>query len=166
MQATVGFTGLLITVIYATDNPHAATPSLGYTFNLTDPAGNATMYASTIGYAGTHGTCTDPVTGAATCDNFAYPYGDKVVNNKGMTDTDAYAPFPNAIVMNWSTLFVLGLGNMCALDFQVSCLIEGCASCCKDSADFLFVCCSNLHDLALGRLVHSTQHAVCKKTIV
>lgn len=119
MQATVGFSGLLVTVIYAyaTDKTHAAPPSLGYTFNLTSDAGP--MFVSTYGFAGTPGSCTDPGTNASTCDNYAYPVGDKVTYDNGMTDANAYAPFPNAIVLNWSTLFVLGLGNMCALDFQV-----------------------------------------------
>lgn len=36
-----------------------------------------------------------------------------------MMDIDAYNPFPNAILFNWATIFVLGFGNLAALDFQV-----------------------------------------------
>ena len=39
-----------------------------------------------------------------------------------MTNGDALDPIPNAIVMNWSTIFVLGLGNLMALDFQARCM--------------------------------------------
>ncbi|KAI8470481.1 MAG: Sodium:solute symporter family-domain-containing protein [Monoraphidium minutum] len=116
LQATFGFTGLLVTAIYAltTQTPHAAT-SMGFAV----PAGNITLI--TPGYSGPL-DCVDPKTGAVTCDNFAYPAGDMAVNPRGMTDTDAYAPFPNAIVFNWATLFVLGFGNLCALDFQQRCM--------------------------------------------
>ena len=37
-----------------------------------------------------------------------------------MMDIDAYDPFPNAILFNWATIFVLGFGNLAALDFQVN----------------------------------------------
>lgn len=36
-----------------------------------------------------------------------------------MMDINAYNPFPNAILFNWATIFVLGFGNLAALDFQV-----------------------------------------------
>lgn len=42
------------------------------------------------------------------------------VFNDGMMDIDAYNPFPNAILFNWATIFVLGFGNLAALDFQVT----------------------------------------------
>lgn len=50
-----------------------------------------------------------------------------------MMDIDAYGPFPNAILFNWATIFVLGFGNLAALDFQV-CAPSGCeaaTACCK-----------------------------------
>jgi hypothetical protein len=67
---------------------------MGFALDLGDG-----MVAKTPGYSGPI-DCKDPVTGARTCDNFAFPNGDMAVNPKGMTDVDAYAPFPNAIVMN------------------------------------------------------------------
>jgi hypothetical protein len=80
--------------VLATDTPAHALPSLGFALDLGDG-----MVAKTPGYSGPI-DCKDPVSGARTCDNFAFPNGDMAVNPKGMTDVDAYAPFPNAIVMN------------------------------------------------------------------
>lgn len=51
------------------------------------------------------------------------PYALMQVFNDGMMDIDAYSPFPNAILFNWATIFVLGFGNLAALDFQVRKLI-------------------------------------------
>ena len=48
----------------------------------------------------------------------AYPVGDKTQINSQMTDADALDPIPNAIQFNWITIFVLGFGNLAALDFQ------------------------------------------------
>jgi len=96
LQACLGFAGLLVVTIYvlATDTPAHALPSTGFALDLGDG-----LVARSPGYAGPI-NCTDPVTGARTCDNYAYPAGDFAVNAKGMTDVDAYAPFPNAILMN------------------------------------------------------------------
>ncbi|EFJ45094.1 hypothetical protein VOLCADRAFT_94586 [Volvox carteri f. nagariensis] len=117
-QVIGGFTAFTATVIYMMTHesgPQAAPPSLGFALDL----GNIT--ATTPGYSGPL-NCSDPVTGASTCDNYAYPQGDKLVYDNGMTDPNAYAPFPNAILINWATIFVLGLGNLCALDFQARCM--------------------------------------------
>uniref|UniRef100_A0A383W3V0 Uncharacterized protein n=2 Tax=Scenedesmaceae TaxID=3086 RepID=A0A383W3V0_TETOB len=113
-QAALGFTGLMVVTVYvlATDSPAHALPSKGFALDL-----GGGLIAKTPGYSGPV-NCTDPATGASTCDNFAFPAGDMAVNPRGMTDVDAYAPFPNAILMNWATLVVLSLGNLCALDFQ------------------------------------------------
>lgn len=120
LQAGFGFTGLLVVTIYAlvTDPQAHADTSKGFALPLGDG-----LFAKTPGYAGPL-DCVDPATGASTCDNYAYPAGDMAVNNRGMADVDAYAPFPNAILMNWATLIVLSLGNLCALDFQVC--LEAC----------------------------------------
>jgi hypothetical protein len=111
-----------VVTIYAlvTDGVPAAKTSMGFALPLGD-----NITAITPGFTGSM-DCMDPLTNASTCDNFAFPSGDFAVNPKGMTDMDAYAPFPNAIILNWATLFVLGLGNLCALDFQVRlCQVEG-----------------------------------------
>ena len=48
----------------------------------------------------------------------AYPLGDTPVNGEQMVNADALDPIPNAIFFNWVTIFVLGFGNLAALDFQ------------------------------------------------
>lgn len=48
----------------------------------------------------------------------AYPLGDSQQVSSQMGSADALAPIPNAIVLNWATIIVLGFGNLCALDFQ------------------------------------------------
>ena len=55
-------------------------------------------------------------------DNGAYPIGDLPVIPAEMTTPGALYPFPNAIVWNWSTIFILGFGNLAALDFQARCM--------------------------------------------
>ncbi|GLI60824.1 hypothetical protein VaNZ11_002935, partial [Volvox africanus] len=118
-QVIGGFTAFTATVIYMMTHEsgsQVAGPSLGFALDL----GN-NVTATTPGYNGSL-TCVDSVTGTSTCDNYAFPQGDKLVNNRGMTDPDAYTPFPNAILINWVTIFVLGLGNLCALDFQARCM--------------------------------------------
>ena len=68
--------------------------------------------------------CTDP-SDFDTCsriDNGAYPIGDERVFGNQMTDPLALTPFPNAIFWNWATIFILGFGNLAALDFQVRCM--------------------------------------------
>lgn len=60
--------------------------------------------------------------GPTRIDNGAYPVGDEQGIDDYMTDKAAYYPFPNAIVFNWATIFVLGFGNLAALDFQARCM--------------------------------------------
>ena len=55
-------------------------------------------------------------------DNGAYPVGDKPSIPAEMTSPHGLSPFPNAIVWNWATIFVLGFGNLAALDFQARCM--------------------------------------------
>lgn len=80
--------------VLVTDPQAHALPSKGFALDLGDG-----LVARTQGYTGPV-NCTDPVTGDSTCDNYAYAAGDMAVNNRGMVDVDAYAPFPNAILMN------------------------------------------------------------------
>lgn len=63
--------------------------------------------------------------GSPDCDRYdraAYPFGDKRIYDNQMTDALALAPFPNAILWNWATIFILGFGNLAALDFQARCM--------------------------------------------
>lgn len=62
--------------------------------------------------------------GSSDCvlDNGAYPIGDSPVINAAMTDSLGLTPFPNAIIWNWATIFILAFGNLAALDFQARCM--------------------------------------------
>jgi len=55
-------------------------------------------------------------------DRGAYPFGDQRQYAGQMTDPYALDPFPNAILWNWATIIILGLGNLAALDFQARCM--------------------------------------------
>lgn len=55
-------------------------------------------------------------------DNGAYPIGDMRVFPDQMTNAHSLYPFPNAIFWDWATIFVLGFGNLAALDFQARCM--------------------------------------------
>jgi len=48
----------------------------------------------------------------------AYANGDEQMFAEQMSDPDVLDPIPNAIHFNWITIFVLGFGNLAALDFQ------------------------------------------------
>lgn len=59
-----------------------------------------------------------PQTPCERYDRAAYPVGDKQIFHDQMINPTALAPFPNAMLWNWATIFILGLGNLAALDFQ------------------------------------------------
>lgn len=82
------------------------------------------------------------------------------VFNDGMMDIDAYNPFPNAILFNWATIFVLGFGNLAALDFQVHCVTRyACPhSCCFVLLPLFFfphVCCLTCRPSSPTRTHHT-----------
>lgn len=62
--------------------------------------------------------------GGDTCvaDNGAYPFGDQRIFDDQMTNPTSLTPFPNAIFWDWATIFILGFGNLAALDFQARCM--------------------------------------------
>jgi hypothetical protein len=63
--------------------------------------------------------------GGPHCDRYdrgAYPFGDKAIFADQMAHPDAVSPFPNAIVFNWATIFVMTFGNLGALDLEARCL--------------------------------------------
>jgi hypothetical protein len=63
--------------------------------------------------------------GGPHCDRYdrgAYPFGDKAIFSDQMAYADAVSPFPNAIVFNWATIFVMAFGNLGALDLEARCL--------------------------------------------
>lgn len=55
-------------------------------------------------------------------DNGAFPIGDRQVFANQMLSPTALSPFPNALLWNWATIFILAFGNLAALDFQARCM--------------------------------------------
>lgn len=58
-----------------------------------------------------------PDGGDCSADNGAYPFGDVPIFPNQMTEAHALTPFPNAIVFNWATIFVLAFGNLAGKGF-------------------------------------------------
>jgi hypothetical protein len=69
----------------------------------------------------------------------AYPKGDKPMFGEQMSDSNAMDPLPNGIIFNWATIFVLGFGNLCALDFQARATTECMLSTCSVHADCMLI---------------------------
>jgi Na+/proline symporter len=63
-----------------------------------------------------------PQTPCERYDRAAYPEGDQQVHSDQMTSPTALSPFPNALLWNWATIFILAVGNLAALDFQQRCI--------------------------------------------
>ncbi|CAM9526501.1 unnamed protein product [Phaeothamnion confervicola] len=125
LQASMGFTGLIVAVAWCLKNfnPNVPPPSVGFVGYSYPDQDICDTYQGVPGtYQTDYCVYNEAVYGPNGVDNGAYPYGDKVVNSKGMTSQDAYAPFPNAVFYNWATLAILGFGNLAALDFQVRCM--------------------------------------------
>ena len=49
---------------------------------------------------------------------------DSINDERGnqMLNPHSLSPFPNAILFNWATVFILAFGNLAALDFQARCM--------------------------------------------
>ena len=62
--------------------------------------------------------CPDGMPYCDRCDRGAYPFGNERVYGGQMADALAISPFPNAILWNWATIFILAFGNLAALGFQ------------------------------------------------
>ena len=131
LQATIGWIGCLSLAFYLITNEEkgAATPSIGipgYVYPPDDPT-ICEMYDG-VPCSVDNSTCCfneDKWCPGGECtvgDNMAYPYGDLRVFNNEMTNPSALFPFPNAIFFNWATIFILGFGNLGALDFQARCM--------------------------------------------
>ena len=132
-QGIFGWSGCIIWSFYllAKQNPSAAPQSIGFP---------GYIYPDNIGDGGIcdryHGVpCTNDPTACCynkslwcpsdnncTTDNAAFPTGDLPVYSDEMGNYLALSPFPNAIMWNWATIFILGIGNLAALDFQGRCM--------------------------------------------
>lgn len=136
VQGFLGFTGCVVAAFWFLHNEEnqASPPSIGFP-NYTYPdtfgdGGPCDMYNGTKCYYSdgccynTEQWCPNYST-TGVCDRYdraAYPLGDKRVYSNEMTSALALDPFPNAIFWNWATLFILGVGNLGALDFQARCM--------------------------------------------
>mmetsp|Transcript_21613 Transcript_21613/g.33890 ORF Transcript_21613/g.33890 Transcript_21613/m.33890 type:complete len:671 (+) Transcript_21613:33-2045(+) len=133
-QATIGWLGCITLAFYMISNAEQSAPpqSIGFvgysypddeTCALYDgvPCDNQDIVNAVDG---TLRTCCYNETkyGPDGMDNGAYLYADAPVIGSAMTKPDGLTPFPNAIVFNWATIFVLAFGNLAALDFQARCM--------------------------------------------
>lgn len=135
-QAIIGWSGCIVCAYYmiSTEEPNAPPPSIGfpgyvYPDNQGDggicdmyQGGNCTNHEYPACCYNSGVWCPDPDSGCIRADNGAYPFGDQRVFAGQMSDRVALTPFPNAIMWNWATIFILGFGNLAALDFQARCM--------------------------------------------
>ena len=129
LQAAIGWIGSMTLAFYMRSNVDevAPPPSKGFP-NYTYPDDETcSMYNGAPCYHDSSQCCYNvdywcPSDDNCTLDNGAYPFGDADVFNQEMNDPQGLTPFPNAIIFNWATIFVLGFGNLAALDFQARCM--------------------------------------------
>lgn len=131
VQSAVGWIGCITFAFYTIRNSQSApAPSIGYPLYSYPNQEICDMYSGV--------PCTEDPSlccyneslhcpngiGSSDCvlDNGAYPIGDKPIFTNQMFDSLSLSPFPNAIVWDWATIFVLGFGNLAALDFQARCM--------------------------------------------
>eukprot|EP00934_Nitzschia_sp_Nitz4_P005955 Nitzschia sp. Nitz4//scaffold243_size29414//16856//19408//NITZ4_008060-RA/size29414-augustus-gene-0.13-mRNA-1//-1//CDS//3329543843//5945//frame0 len=132
-QGLIGWSGAAVTAYYlmAKEEPRAPPPSIGfpgyiYPDNVGD-GGVCDMYEGVACSSDPTLCCYNadlwcPTDDNCTADNGAYPIGDEPIFWNQMFNYLALTPFPNAIYWNWCTVFILGFGNLAALDFQARCM--------------------------------------------
>jgi Na+/pantothenate symporter len=132
-QGAIGWSGCAITAYYliANSEPNAPPPSIGIPgYIYPDSIGDGGVCDSYQGIQcetdpnlccyNTEMWC--PSDDNCRTDNGAYPFGDQPVFSNQMGNYLALSPFPNAMFWNWATIFILGFGNLAALDFQARCM--------------------------------------------
>jgi len=132
VQSLSGFTGAFAVSMYwirRTDDGSNAKPPVSVGFpGYMYPPGIGEMYNGTACMTDPDALCyneehwSDGNGGFTLIDNGAYPFGDKRIFQDEMSEPGALYPFPNAILFNWATIFVLAFGNLAALDFQARCM--------------------------------------------
>ncbi|KAL7531840.1 hypothetical protein ACHAXR_004270 [Thalassiosira sp. AJA248-18] len=128
LQATVGWTGCVTLAFYMIANEESAPPpSIGFPGYIYPDDETCEMYEGVACTNDATLCCYNeakwcPTDDNCKADNGAYPFGDLRIFNNQMTEAHSLTPFPNAIVFNWATIFVLGFGNLAALDFQARCM--------------------------------------------
>ena len=139
VQGAVGWTGCMVCAFYliANQEKSAPTPSIGvegyiYPDNIGD-GGVCDMYQGIPCTVDPTACCYNPAVWCpspdnCTADNGAYPIGDQRIFSNQLTEPTALSPFPNALFWDWATIFILGFGNLAALDFQARCMAAKTAS--------------------------------------
>jgi Na+/proline symporter len=133
VQGVIGWSGCVVCVFYLLANADlkAPPPSIGFPGYIypdgEGEGGVCDIYEgitcssdSSLCCYNTEKWC--PSDDNCRADNGAYPIGDQPVFGNQMGNYLALSPFPNAIFYNWATIFVLGFGNLAALDFQARCM--------------------------------------------
>ena len=125
VQSAVGMIGCLACAYWLIGNAdkEAPPPSVGFPLYMYPDDATAEMYNGVACTVDTTAKCYNEAEwGAGGFDNGAYPFGDKRIFDNQMSDPYSLTPFPNAIFWNWATIFILGFGNLAALDFQARCM--------------------------------------------
>lgn len=129
LQAAVGWTGCATLAFYmiANSEESAPPPSIGFPGYMYPDDDTCQMYEGVACENDATACCYNeakwcPDDDNCRADNGAYPFGDLRIFPDQMTNAHSLTPFPNAIMFNWATIFVLGFGNLAALDFQARCM--------------------------------------------
>ncbi|KAL7464244.1 hypothetical protein ACHAXS_004588 [Conticribra weissflogii] len=129
VQAAVGWLGCMTLAFYsiANEKNKAPPPSIGFPLYMYPDDATCEMYDGVPCENDATACCYNiekwcPSDDNCIVDNGAYPFGDQRIFHDQLTDAHALTPFPNAVVFNWATIFVLGFGNLAALDFQARCM--------------------------------------------
>ncbi|KAL7468369.1 hypothetical protein ACHAXS_008592 [Conticribra weissflogii] len=129
LQAAVGWLGCMILAFYSIKNEKlkAPPPSIGFPSYIYPDETTCEMYDGVPCEYDVSACCYNtekwcPSDDQCFYDNGAYPFGDQRHFHDQMTSAYSLSPFPNALVFNWATIFVLSFGNLAALDFQARCM--------------------------------------------
>lgn len=127
LQGAIGWLGCLVAAFWFIHNiqPSAAPPSRGFEGyiypDLRGDNGVCDLYNGAACLVNSMQCCFNDAANIET-DNGAFPTGDQSVFPRQMFSPTALSPFPNAILWNWATIFILAFGNLAALDFQARCM--------------------------------------------
>lgn len=129
VQSVVGICGALVVAFYFIENhPSAPAPSIGFPGYVYPDQATCDLYEGVPCSTDPNNCCYNAAkwcpdhNNNCRADNGAYPFGDLPIFYSEMSDPSGLAPFPNAIFFNWATIFILGFGNLAALDFQARCM--------------------------------------------
>ena len=129
VQSAVGMIGCLAVAGWLISNAEkeAPPPSIGFPDYMYPDDATAALYEGVPCTNNPDAKCYNaerwcPENGECVADNGAYPFGDQRIFDNQMSDPVSLTPFPNAIFWNWATIFILGFGNLAALDFQARCM--------------------------------------------